>query len=225
MVDIVKLRYPKKSHRKNVILPKYSESLAEFFGIMMGDGGINNPWQANISVNSVKDKEYSKYIFLLCQKLFGIVPVIRKRKEESTLVISLASTSVVDFLVRNGLPRGNKLKNGLCIPKWILDIKSYRKVCVRGLVDTDGCAFIHTHQVKGRVYRNIGLTFSSFSVELIFQVAEILEEFGIMPHINKRGTEIYLYQADSVARYLKVFGTSNIRIKSVYEKWRDARVV
>lgn len=41
MADIDTLKYPKKSHRKEVILPKYSEDLAEFFGIMMGDGGIN----------------------------------------------------------------------------------------------------------------------------------------------------------------------------------------
>ena len=225
MVSIITLKYPKKSHRKQIILPKYSKKLAEFFGIMMGDGGIGNPWQANITVNFVADFEYSKYISKLSVELFGIQPVIRKRKTTNALVVSLSSTSLVDFLVFNGLPRGNKLKNGLTIPKWIINYPSYKKLCLRGLIDTDGCMFIHIHKVRGKVYRNIGLTFASRSPELIFQVAEILEEFGIIPHISKRGWEIYVYQADSVLKYLKIFGTSNGRIRSVYEKWRDARVV
>ena len=140
-------------------------------------------------------------------------------------MVSLASTSVVDFLVENGLSRGNKLKNGLSIPKWILVKQLYRKKCVRGLVDTDGCIGVHIHRINGRMYKNIYLTFTSYSPKLIFQVADILAEFGIMPHITKRGRDIYLYQADLVEKYLKIFSTSNTRIESVYKEWRDARAV
>jgi intein/homing endonuclease len=192
---------------------------------MIGDGGINNPWQANITLNSIKDADYSRYILSLCKELFGIEPVIRKRKERNALVVSLTSTTVVDFLVENGLPRGNKLKNGLNIPKWILAKQSYRRNCVRGLVDTDGCIGVHIHHINGKMYKNIYLTFTSYSPKLIFQVADVLAEFGIMPHITKRGRDIYLYQADAVEKYLKIFGTSNARIESVYNKWRDARAV
>lgn len=225
MVNIYNLKHPENSHRKRVTLPKYSTGLAEFFGIMMGDGGINNPWQANVTLNSIKDAKYAEYVSVLCKKLFDITPAIRKRKTRNTLVLSLASTSVVDFLVTNGLIRGNKLKTGLRIPKWILKKPLYKQACVRGLIDTDGCMFVHVHKVKGKVYRNIGLCFTSLSSELIFQVADILAEFRIMPHITKRGKDIYLYQENAVIKYLKVFGTSNERIESVYKKWRDARAV
>ncbi len=225
MSEIHLLKHPKKSHRKKVILPKHSILLAEFFGIMMGDGGINNLWQVTITLNSIKDALYSIYVSNLCNKLFGISPAIRKRKERNALVISLASTSVVDFLADEGLLRGNKLKQGLKIPEWILKKKSYHKACVRGLIDTDGCMFVHVHKVKNKIYKNIGLTFTSFSPELIFQVAEIFAEFGVVPHISGGGTTIYVYQADAVAKYLKIFDTSNQRIKSVYQKWKDARAV
>lgn len=225
MADIKTFKHPEKSHRKHVILPKLSEDLAEFFGIMMGDGGINNPWQANITLNSIADADYSKYVLGLCEKLFEVTPAIRKRKERNALIVSLASTSVVDFLVLNGLARGNKLKNGLRIPEWILKKPAYQKACVRGLVDTDGCIFVHSHRVGGKAYKNIGLTFTSYDSGLIFQVSDILEKFGIMPHISKRGKDVYLYRADSVKDYLRVFGTSNDRIKSVYRKWRGARAV
>ena len=219
---IAELTYPKKSHRKKVVLPKYSTSLAEFFGIMLGDGGINNPWQANITLNAIKDREYSAYILKLCEKLFGITPAIRKRKEKQAIVISLASTTIVDFLVAQGLPRGNKLKNGLRIPQWILHNKEYRIACVRGLVDTDGCIFTHKHLVNGNMYENIGLCFTSYSPELIMGVATILEEFAIIPHISGRSRNIYLYRKDMVIKYLKIFNSSNKRIRSAYKKWKGA---
>ena len=80
MAEINTLRHPKNSHRKLVTLPKYSEALAEFFGIMMGDGGINNPWQANITLNSEADAMYVKHVFRLCKSLFVAEPAVRKRK-------------------------------------------------------------------------------------------------------------------------------------------------
>ena len=54
---------------------------------------------------------------------------------------------------------------------------------------------------------------------------DIFAEFGIMGHISKRGQDIYLYQEDSIIKYLRIFSTSNDRISSVYKKWRDARAV
>lgn len=222
MTLVTELTYPKKSHRKKVVLPKYSASLAEFFGIMLGDGGINNPWQANITLNVVKDKEYASYISKLCDELFGITPAIRKRKEKQALVLSLASTTIVDFLVEQGLPRGDKLKNGLRIPQWILRNRKYRIACIRGLVDTDGCIFVHKHSVKGKMYENIGLCFTSYSPELIMQVATILEEFSIIPHISGQGRNIYLYRKDMVTKYLKIFNSSNNRIYFVHKKWKGA---
>ncbi len=214
------LEFPKKSHRKQVVLPVTSINFAEFMGIMMGDGGINNPWQATITVNAIADKTYASYIHDLCIDLFQIAPAIRKRKGRQALVISLASITVVDFLVSHGICRGNKLLQGLKIPNWILKNTEYHRACVRGLVDTDGCLFIHKHRVQGKQYQNIGLCFSSASPKLIQQVASIFEKYGIIPHIDKRGRNIYLYRESAVRKYLETFGTSNERIRSIYEIWR-----
>ncbi len=228
MASITTLRYPKKSHRKQLRLPEPSPELAEFFGIMIGDGGIGNPWQAIITLNSVADAKYVEHVVGLCEDLFDISPAVRKRKDKKdkkALVICLTSTTIVDFLVDNGLHRGNKLKQGLHIPEWILGNQAYELACVRGLVDTDGCLYIHKHSVAQKMYKNIGLAFSSYSPQLISEVAAIFEENGIMPHITSRGTDIYLYRADAVARYLEVFGSSNPRISSVYAEWKRVRAV
>lgn len=220
MANVTSLQYPKKSHRKKILFPKHSVRLAEFFGIMLGDGGINNPWQATITVNATKDREFVQYIKKLVKLLFGITPTsfIYKTKKAERILIN--GISLVDFLVSEGLPRGHKLRAGLTIPTWILKKREYSYACVRGLIDTDGCMFIHTHTVAGKVYRNIGLTFSSRSPELISQLAAILEKSGIILHVNLKGTDIYVYRKDAVERYLRIVGTSNNRISSVYKKWR-----
>lgn len=77
----------------------------------------------------------------------------------------------------------------------------------------------------GKLYKNIGLCFTGYSPELIFQVEAIFEKKRILGHITDGGKRIYLYRADDIDRYLKVFGTSNNRISSVCKEWRDARVV
>jgi len=221
MANVTSLQYPKKSHRNKILLPKHSVRLAEFFGIMLGDGGINNEWQATITVNATKDREFVQHIKGLVKLLFGVTSTSFIYKTKNAERILVNGISLVDFLVSEGLPRGNKLRAGLMIPTWILRNNKYSYACVRGLIDTDGCMFIHTHTVGGKVYKNIGLTFSSRSPELISQVAAILEKSGIIPHVNLRGTDIYVYRKDSIERYLKTFGSSNNRISSVHKKWRD----
>lgn len=225
MQNLILLKYPKKSHRKKVLIPEPSVRLAEFFGIMMGDGGINNPWQANITLNSEADEQFVRYVSRLCYQLFGIHPRVMKRNDSKAIVVSLASMTIVDFLVDRGLPRGNKLKSGLQISPWILSKKEYRVACVRGLMDTDGCLLVHNHAVSGKRYSNIVLCFCSASPKLVEQVSSIFEEFAIKPHIHIGGRNIYLYKRQAVEKYLEIFGTSNQRILSVYETWRDAGVV
>ncbi len=193
---------------------------------MIGDGGLNNDWQATISLNAKSDQSYSSYISCLCYKLFKTKTKSLVKEAKNTLIIYLNSTTIVDFLMDKGLPRGNKLKAGLKIPEWIFENNEFRKACVRGLIDTDGCLYIHIHKSKwGKTYRNLGLNFSSYSSELLHQVAEILHENDIVPHINKSGTGIFLYSVPAIERYLRVFSSSNNRITSIYNQWRDARVV
>jgi len=218
------LKYPKKSHRKQIKIPKESIRLAEFMGIEFGDGGIGNPWQMVITLNAEKDTEYVQYVIKLIYELFGINIVVRKRGER-TLQIMSSSISLVDFLVEKGAIRGNKVKQHFDIPNWVRKNERYEKAFVRGLVDTDGCLYIHRHTIKGVIYKNIGFCFTSGSQNLLNSVADIFREFDIKPHITDGCRRIYLYREDSVIKYLHTFGSSNLRISNLYKKWRDAGVV
>ncbi len=193
-------------------------------GIEFGDGGIGNPWQVVITLNSKKDTEYAKYVVNLLHGLFGIDAVVRKRKSENTLQLVSSSMSLVDFLVTKGAVRGNKIAQHLNVPEWIRGRVRYEKAFVRGLMDTDGCLYIHKHTTKGIVYKNIGLCFTSGSQNLLNSVADIFRKFGIKPHITDSGRRIYLYSKDSVIRYLHTFGSANPRIIEKYKEWKGAGV-
>ncbi len=217
------LKYPKKSHRKPIKFPRESVRLAELLGIEFGDGGIGNPWQMVITLNADKDAEYAEYVKKIIFNLFDVNVVFRKRGLRTLQIIS-TSTSLVDFLVKKGAIRGNKIKNNFDIPSWIRKRASYEKVFVRGLVDTDGCLYVHRHTVREVEYKNIGFCFTSFSKKLLNSVADIFRKFGIEPHITSAGRRISLYSEDAVIKYLKIFGSSNPRISNIYKEWRDARV-
>ena len=214
------LKYPKKSHRKNIIFPSDSIELAEFLGIEFGDGGIGNLWQVVISLNSISDSKYAEYITTLGFRLFGIKPKLRKRPNQNTLVVVYSSTHLVDFIVSKGAVRGNKIAQQIDVPQWINQDLEYEKAFVRGLMDTDGCLYIHRHTIKNVLYKNLGLCFASFSNKLIISVANILIKNGIKPYITNKGRCIYLYSYKSVVKYLSIFGSSNPRILDKFKEWR-----
>lgn len=219
------LKYPLKSHRKVVALPDESKELAEMLGIVYGDGGIGNPWQVVISLNSIADAEYSICVVNLVKKLFSISPALRKRPNQNTLVVVLTSTTVVDFLVQKGAARGSKLLKRQDIPGWIIGNEEYLKFFIRGLVDTDGCLYIHKHNTKGKRYANIGLCFTNYSTKLISSVAKVFLRYQLKAHVTDLGRRIYFYDHSSIERYLQLFGSSNSRIIDKYNRWRDSRVV
>ncbi len=215
------LKYPRKSHRKTIRIPEESKDLAEFLGIEMGDGGINNSWQVVITLNSIKDKEYSEYVSLLINKLFNIQVTSRKRSTRNALLLVTSSTTLVEYLVKMGAVKGNKVQQHIDIPKWISGKPEYEKPFVRGLVDTDGCLYIHNHLIQGKKYRNIGFCFTSFSKKLTITVANILTRYKIKAQIEDNGRRLYIYNQKGIKRYLEVFGSSNPRILKKYDEWRD----
>lgn len=217
------LQFPNKSHRKPVLLPNHNTNLAELLGIIFGDGAIGNPWQVVISLNSISDRKYASYVAQLFNDLFGIKCAMRKRPNQNTLVVVCSSTTIVDYLIEKGTARGNKLKQNLGIPSWIKTDNNFLKFFIRGLVDTDGCIYLHKHFTKQKYYVNIGLCFTNFSTDIITSVDTFLKQNGIRSHVADKGRRIYLYNEESVKNYLDIFGSSNPRIYEKYTVWRNKK--
>lgn len=218
------LKYPKKSHRKHIKIPRESSKLAEFFGIEFGDGSIDK-WQMKIYLNSIKDKTYAQFIKKLIKDLFNLESKEIKRKDSNTLILTTSSMNLIEYLLSKGAVKGDKIKQSLSMPQWIKGKADYKKSFVRGLIDTDGCTYIHRHTTNGIKYNNIGLCFTNMAEDLVKSVYKILKKLNIKCYLRENNHRLYIYDQNHVKRYLKQIGSSNPRITGTYKKWRGARVV
>ncbi|MCX6720049.1 MAG: hypothetical protein NTV36_02990 [Candidatus Staskawiczbacteria bacterium] len=199
-------------------IPKFSKDLAEFTGIMLGDGGISAN-QVKITTNMIDDAQYAIFIKNLIKKLFDLKPSVCPRKKDvSALDIIISRIKLVEFCNQKlGLHIGNKLKQGLDIPAWIRKNSEFEKACVRGLIDTDGCVFDECHDIKGKKYNYKRLNFTSASPELIKSVFEILEKNGLSPKI-KNSRQVNIENKENIKKYFKIVGTSNPKHLNRYKK-------
>ena len=135
---------PSKPKIPKLLINEPNEDLAEFFGIMFGDGNCyelkkKGEYQVRIVGHKEDEVEYmTKYIPELMEKLFFIKPSIYFGKKTKSIVVSKQSKDLLYTLLHFGLKIGNKKTNGVIVPKWILKNKQYLKRFTRGLIDTDG---------------------------------------------------------------------------------------
>lgn len=194
--------------RKVISKPKFSVDLAEFVGIVLGDGGLTKN-QLTISLNRETDKDYIVYVENLTKKLFSVQPSLRPRKQFLVTNIVVSRTELVDFCKNTGLKVGNKVRQGVDIPQWVKDKKAFMSACVRGLVDTDGSVFKHKYRSNGKVYKYTKIDFSSSSKPLMNSVFAFLKTLGLRPRIVKDGKKLRIESVDTVKKYMGVIGTSN----------------
>jgi len=191
--------------------PRKSKNLAEFVGIVIGDGGISKR-QITVTLNCKTDKLYSIFVGNLIRKLFKVKPSIYIRKDESVISIVVSRTRLVSFCKSIGLKIGNKLEQNLDIPEWIKGDKNFEISCIKGLIDTDGCVFNECHRIKEKKYCYPKLSFTSYSKKLCFSVFKIFEKLGFVPKIrNKRNVQ--LESRKDVIRYFHLIGTNNLHHK------------
>lgn len=203
--------------RKLIRRPLYSEKLAEFVGIVLGDGGITQR-QVVISLNGKDENEYGKFVVDLVKNLFNVPVHIYRNSRDSVVDLVVSRTELVCFCVEKlGLKIGNKIKQQVDIPYWIKENERYSIACVRGLVDTDGCVFTHRYKVKGKLYSYKKICFTSRSEPLRQSVFQILKSL----HLNPRLAVLYDVRIDSqdmVARYFRIIGSHNLKNLNKYFK-------
>lgn len=192
---------------KPIKKPHFSKELAEFVGIMIGDGGITKS-QVIVSLNRQTEKPYSIFIRKLFKRLFKVKPSIYIRKDESTIGIVVSRTQLVAFCKSIGLKIGNKLKQNLDIPGWIRRKKVFKTSCIRGLIDTDGCLFNECHRINKKKYCYPRLSLVSYSRQLRSSVFGILKELGFSPKI-RNNRSVQLGNQKDIVEYFKIIGTNN----------------
>lgn len=202
---------------KPIKKPAFSKELAEFVGIMLGDGGISQ-YQTCITLHDKDDKKYSLFVIGLIKKLFSVPVTIFHRKSDSTIRILVSRTGLVNFCVQKiGLKMGNKIRQQVDIPIWIKKNKKFSITCIRGLFDTDGCVFNHHYSVNGKYYNYKKISFTSHSKPLLKSVFNILNNIGLRARITKNGKDVRIDSQKDVKNYFKIVGSHNPKYLKKYK--------
>ncbi|MBI3074876.1 MAG: hypothetical protein HYY92_01525 [Parcubacteria group bacterium] len=188
--------------------PSYSKKLAEFVGIVLGDGGIA-PRQVTITLHKHDDKEYGYYICKLIRPLFNVPVSVRPHPKDNATQYTVSRTELVRFCTNNlGLTMGNKVAHQVGVPRWVAENKTFRIACLRGLVDTDGSVFVHRYAVKGKEYAYKKLSFTNRSFPLLDFVFDTFKSLGLHPRQTKRG-EVRLDSKSDMCAYFLLVGSHN----------------
>jgi len=196
-----KLRTPMK-------MASFSVGLAEFIGIMLGDGFIkSNKTQLGIALNSETDHSYALFIQSLIEKLFNLNSSMLSNGKDKCITVLVSSRNLTEFMIDKGLKPGNKVLNQSDVPSWVNLKKQYKIACLRGLMDTDGSFYSYSHCVNGNTYKNYALDFTNHSLPLIHAVNNILNDIGCFPRFAK--FKVVLNKKRDIKRYIDIVGTSN----------------
>ena len=201
---------------KPIKKPNFSKKLAEFVGIVLGDGGISQ-YQVTITLHAIDDRAYGNFVVKLIQELFKIPIGIYPSGRDAVIDYVVSRIELVRFLEKIGLKQGNKVKQQVDIPEWIKRNKEYRIACVRGLVDTDGSVFIHRYKVKGKEYAYKKLLFTSHSELLRQSVFKILSGLGTRVRLDN-GHNVCIDSKVDVAKYFEIIGSHNPKHLNRYQK-------
>lgn len=197
--------------------PKKSEDLAEFTGIVLGDGGITQR-QVTVTFCSKDEREYGKFITRLIKKLFNVPVGIYYDKKSAAVDLVISRSELVNFCIEKlGLKRGNKIKQQVDIPDWIKRNKLYLIACMRGLVDTDGCIFTHRYKSKGKWYSYKKFSFTSYSEPLRQSVFNFLRSNGFNPRLAQK-RDVRLDSEKDTRRYFQLVGFHNLKNLKRYLK-------
>ena len=204
---------------------KITPELAEFLGIMVGDGNIyiskdENRYRLIICGHLKNDYIYLNiYVKRLVDKLFN-KPISKwVFRNKNSFAISVNSKGVIKLLVSLGLKVGKKSQIAT-IPICVLKSrnKKIKASFLRGIADTDfSVAF---HKGASRIEHTYPIiTGATSSKNLAFQIKKLLKEFKINTNINiRRNTKgfskvpqyyLYIYGEQNLEKWMKFIGFSN----------------
>jgi intein/homing endonuclease len=201
-----------KSLSKIVNFPSKDDRLAEFVGIMLGDGNVFSKDYQNTTVNCIKiagnPKTGTSYILdfvkPLLESLFGTKVSVYVNKKGNEIFLTLHGKNIIKFVERIGLPRGNKVKNMPTIPEWVFEDERHLKVCVRGLVDTDGSIYA----LKPHYPNLLQICFKNKNPRLLADFRIALQKLGFHPS-KISWNKVYLTRQAEIDRYVREIGFNN----------------
>lgn len=190
--------------RTDIRIPvSHSKELAEFIGIMLGDGHISH-FQTIVTLGS-KEESYVHYVAKLINRIFKIKPKISIKKNGYRDVY-VGSVELTKWLRSQGL-KNNKVKSQVSVPSWIFSDRKLIESFVRGFFDTDGSVYKLRHGIQ--------ISFTNHSEKLLKCVKIALEKLKYNPS-EMTSNKVYLTRVSDVRRFFKEIKPKNLKHRVRY---------
>jgi len=177
--------------REDIRIPnRYTKELAEFFGIMLGDGSLSH-FQVMVTLGT-KEDAYAEYVCTLIEKIFKVKPKIAIRKKGYKDVY-LGSVKLSSWLLGKGLVY-NKVQSQVGVPKWIFQNDDFMRAFVRGFFDTDGSVY--------RLKYGVQISLTNKSLPLLFSLQDMLHRLQYKPSHVSSG-KVYITSRSEIFRFFK----------------------
>ncbi len=196
-----KLRYLNK--RLDIKFPSLCSGLAEFFGVMLGDGHLqvgkhtNQVW---IYVNNITDRRYVPYLQDLLKSLFHVTARTSIRRDRNVVCLFISSVELVAYLKDKGLSCANKVVQQADAPSWVFNKSSYQKAFLRGFFDTDGSIY--------KLRFGVQMSFCNRATPLLKSTRKMLLNLKFHPS-EISGSNLYLTRKPDLYRYIHEIGFGN----------------
>jgi intein/homing endonuclease len=241
-LDISKVEFSRNDIKRGIRIPKkMDQKLAEFLGIMVGDGhvGLYQGKRGKVTykhyeiyvTGNIKDYDYyTNYVNPLIFDLFGIKLGIKKRAYDNTTILTRNSKAIYYLLSKCfKIPQR---KDNIRIPKQIMESSvGMKSAFLRGFADAD---FTLTLKRKEGILYPV-IQGCSKSPELIKDVCLILDELGIKhckfreeQYYAKRDAtyirhRIYVNGRKRIHKWFSKVGFSNPRHKARFNEYLEYR--
>jgi len=196
--------------RKDIVIPrKRSIGLAEFFGIMHGDGNLSH-YQCQVTLGT-KEASYVRYVQKIMKSLFRVNAKICIRAGGKYQIIYIGSTELTDWLQKEGLVF-NKVASQVDVPRWILNNKSYMKAWLKGFFDTDGSIY--------KLRWGTQIEFTNHSAPLLHSARKMLLCLNYSPS-KVSGSKVYITKKDQVKRFFREIKPANSKHVKRYNSFKN----
>jgi len=186
------------NRRNDIRIPlSYSEDLAEFVGILLGDGHVA-PTQIIITVNQ-DEQPYAMHVSKLIEQLFHVTPHRAKKTHHHVDDLYVGSVDLVRYFLAMGLVP-DKVRAQVDVPTWIITEPLYAIRFLRGFFDTDGSIY--------KLRYGVQLSYKNASQPLLATTKHLLNQFGYHPS-SISAKAVYLTRRGELSQFFSKIAPKN----------------
>ncbi len=173
-----------------------TEKMAEFIGILLGDGNIyiqesTGNYQIRIAFDATRETGFLKYVNVLVNRLFDTTFYIKYHRTVNIMYLCKGSKEICSRL-KKILPESR-------IPDWVFQDNKLITSCIRGLIDTDGSIF----RMSRKDPHLLRIGFKNTNQGLLKDFKNGLEILGYHPSKIIRKESVCLSRQGEIKKYIK----------------------